>query len=33
MPGNMIEMRMKMLQDNLDLNKDQAAKIKAIFDG
>ena len=31
MPGNMIEMRMKMLQDNLDLNKDQAAKIKAIL--
>lgn len=32
MPGNMIDMRMKMLTENLDLNKDQAAKIKAILE-
>jgi periplasmic protein CpxP/Spy len=32
MPGNMIDMRIKMLTDNLDLNKDQAAKIKAILE-
>jgi periplasmic protein CpxP/Spy len=32
MPGNMIDMRMKMLTENLELNKDQAAKIKAILE-
>lgn len=31
MPGNMIDMRMKMLTENLALNTDQAAKIKAIL--
>jgi Spy/CpxP family protein refolding chaperone len=31
MPGNMIDMRVKMLTENLTLNQDQAAKIKTIL--
>ena len=31
MPGNMVEMRVKMLTENLGLNPDQATKIKTIL--